>query len=64
MIIRPLTGLIGAEITGLDMNTLDEASLEAIDKAFAKHLVLCIRDQALSPADLVDITHLLVTPRT
>ena len=62
MIMRPLTGLIGAEITGLDMNTLDEASLEAIDKAFAKHLVLCIRDQALSPANLVDITHLLGEP--
>ena len=45
MIIRPLTGLIGAEITGLDMNDLDEVSLAELDRAFAKHLVLCVRDQ-------------------
>ena len=62
MIIRPLTGLIGAEITGLDMNNLDEASLEALDKAFASHLVLCIRDQALTPSDLLDITNQLGGP--
>jgi alpha-ketoglutarate-dependent taurine dioxygenase len=49
MIIRPLTGLIGAEITGLDLKNLDETALEALDKAFAAHLVLCIRDQSLSP---------------
>ena len=62
MIIRPLTGLIGAEITGLDMKNLDEASLEALDKAFASHLVLCIRDQALTPSDLLDITNQLGGP--
>ena len=56
MIIRPLTGLIGAEITGLDMNDLDEVSLAELDRAFAKHLVLCVRDQSLSPSDLVNIT--------
>ncbi len=62
MIIRPLTGLIGAEITGLDLKNLDESSLEALDRAFADHLVLCIRDQSLTPADLMDLTHLLGGP--
>ncbi len=62
MIIRPLTGLIGAEITGLDMNDLDEVSLAELDRAFAKHLVLCVRDQSLSPSDLVNITNRLGGP--
>ncbi len=62
MIIRPLTGLIGAEITGLDMNDLDEVSLAVLDRAFAKHLVLCVRDQSLSPSDLVNITNRLGGP--
>lgn len=62
MIIRPLTGLIGAEITGLDLKNLDESSLAALDRAFADHLVLCIRDQSLTPADLMDLTHLLGGP--
>lgn len=62
MIIRPLTGLIGAEITGLDMNDLDEVSLAELDRAFAKHLVLCVRDQSLAPSDLVNITNRLGGP--
>ena len=62
MIIRPLTGLIGAEITGLDMNDLEEVSLAELDRAFAKHLVLCVRDQSLSPSDLVNITNRLGGP--
>ena len=62
MIIRPLTGLIGAEITGLDMNDLDEVSLAELERAFAKHLVLCVRDQSLSPSDLVNITNRLGGP--
>ena len=62
MIIRPLTGLIGVEITGLDMNDLDEVSLAELDRAFAKHLVLCVRDQSLSPSDLVNITNRLGGP--
>jgi|TARA_B110000211_G_scaffold152244_1_gene173081 taurine dioxygenase len=62
MIIRPLTGLIGAEITGLDMNDLDEVSLAELDRAFAKHLVLCVRDQSLLPSDLVNITNRLGGP--
>ncbi|HIE85618.1 MAG: TauD/TfdA family dioxygenase [bacterium] len=62
MIIRPLTGLIGAEITGLDMKNLDEGSFQALDNAFAQHLVLCIRDQSLTPSDLVGITDRLGGP--
>ena len=62
MIIRPLTGLIGAEITGLDLKNLDESSLATLDRAFADHLVLCIRDQSLTPADLIDLTNLLGGP--
>lgn len=62
MIIRPLTGLIGAEITDLNLNNMNEASIEALDNALAQHLVLCIRDQSLTPSDLVDITDRLGGP--
>jgi taurine dioxygenase len=44
------------------MNDLDEVSLAELDRAFAKHLVLCVRDQSLSPSDLVNITNRLGGP--
>ena len=62
MIIRPLTGLIGAEITDLNLNNLDEASFQVLDNALAQHLVLCVRDQSLTPSDLVRITDRLGGP--
>jgi taurine dioxygenase len=38
------------------------SSLAELDRAFAKHLVLCVRDQSLSPSDLVNITNRLGGP--
>ncbi len=47
--IRPITGVLGAEIDGIDLATpLDEHSRRAITQGFAEHSVLVFRDQSLS----------------
>ena len=56
MKLRPLTKSIGAEITDLKLNRLDDAAVQNLDDALAKHLVLCIRDQSFTPADLIHLT--------
>ena len=54
-ILRPLTGMLGAEITGLDLSrTLDAATQRAIYDTWIEHAVLVIRDQKLSPPQFAD----------
>jgi taurine dioxygenase len=49
MIVTPLTGRFGAEVTGIDVSgTLHPEDLIAIENAFAEHSVLCFRDQELT----------------
>lgn len=51
--IRPLTRAIGAEVGGLDLRKApDDATREALLAALDRHLVLCFRDQPLSPEEL------------
>lgn len=47
--VEPLTPTIGAEISGVDLGHLDDATWAQIEVAFAKHLVLFFRDQRLEP---------------
>lgn len=47
--VRPITGCIGAEITGIDLNTLAESQVAAIRAAFVQHQVLFFPGQDLSP---------------
>lgn len=55
--ITPLTGVIGAEVSGVDLaNPLDDNTAAQIDDAFHEHLVLCFRDQKLDPASLFALT--------
>jgi taurine dioxygenase len=49
--IRPLSDAVGAEVFGLDLRALDETDMTRIRAAFARHGVLCFRDQALSEED-------------
>jgi taurine dioxygenase len=55
--ITPISGALGADITGVDLsaplNSTDQAQIEA---AFHEHLVLCFRDQHLSPESLLALT--------
>ena len=52
MKIRPLTGGLGAEIFGADVR--DGEQFEEIHSAFAKHSVIVLRDQEISPEDHLD----------
>ena len=50
--INPLHSALGAEVVGLDLSQeLDDETLATIEDAFHEHLVLCFRDQQLTPED-------------
>jgi taurine dioxygenase len=50
MDIKPLPGAFGAEVTGLDLNQpLEDDAVNAIVQALYDHLVVCIRNQELTP---------------
>lgn len=44
---------LGAEIRGVDLRSLDDATVAAINDAWLAHQVLLFRDQQLSDADLI-----------
>jgi taurine dioxygenase len=55
MQITSLTGHTGAEVRGLDLShTVTSEVREALKAAFVEHHVLAIRDQSLSPAQLLE----------
>lgn len=45
--IRPLTGVLGAEIFDLDLTTLDNHQVEALRSAICRHEVVVIRHQSI-----------------
>ena len=45
MHMEPATALIGAEITGADLENLSDAGFEQIERAFTEYQVLFFRDQ-------------------
>jgi taurine dioxygenase len=47
--VRKLGSSMGAEILGVDLNALDDATFEKIRAAFLAHQVIVVRDQDLSP---------------
>ena len=47
--IRPVAGALGAEITGLDLERLDDAGYEQLREALRQHLVVFLPGQHLSP---------------
>jgi len=59
MKITPLTGLIGAEVEGIDLKNMDQNTFDRVEAAFSKHLVLCFRDQELNPSQLLALTNQL-----
>jgi taurine dioxygenase len=46
--IAPISGALGAEVSGLDLNQMDDASFAQLSAALNEFLVLLIRDQDLS----------------
>jgi len=60
---RPLSGSIGAEIRGLDLSGgMDAGAVAAIRAALLEHLVLCIRDQRLTPAQFMRVAECFGEP--
>ena len=47
--IRPIAGALGAEIRGVDLSRLDDATFSAIHRAFLDYLVIFLPGQNLSP---------------
>ncbi|MBT6093526.1 MAG: taurine dioxygenase [Rhodospirillaceae bacterium] len=61
--IRPLAGVIGAEIFGVDVASgLSNLAREQIHQAFLDHKAIFFRDQNLSPRQLVDFAGLFGKP--
>ena len=48
MQLQPLTPLVGAYVSGVDLARLDDAAFTAIEQALLKHQVLFFRDQELT----------------
>jgi len=51
--VHPVAGALGAEVSGVDLGKLDEATVAAIRRAWLEHLVVFFRDQDLSPAQFL-----------
>ena len=53
--VRPLSGILGAEISGVDLGgTLSDATLRWLKEAFSKYHVIAVRDQDLTPEQHVE----------
>ena len=49
--VRPVTPTIGAEIVGVDLARLDDATFGDVNDALLRHQVLFFRDQDITPAE-------------
>ena len=51
IVVKPVSGALGAEIEGVDLSGPPDAeTIAEIRTAFANHLVICMRGQTLTPA--------------
>lgn len=51
--VVPTGGGVGAEVRGVDLRTLDEATFAAVERAWTEHAVLLFRGQSLTDDDLI-----------
>ena len=55
MELKPLAGMLGAEIFGVDLKKLDSKGWGDVHELFLRHSVLVFRDQKLEPQDIMDV---------
>jgi len=51
--VTPCDAALGAEITGIDLRQLDDATFSALHALWHQHVLLAFRDQSMAPDDLV-----------
>jgi taurine dioxygenase len=51
--LKPIAGAMGAEIRGIDVKQLDDATFDDLYAAWLQYQVLAIRDQDITPSDQV-----------
>ena len=51
--IVPLAGVVGADIHGVDVATIDDATFEIVNQALLDNGVIVLRDQDISPAQQI-----------
>ena len=62
--VVPAAAPLGAEVQGIDLKTLDDATFKALHAAWLHHVLLVFRDQSLGADDLVKLVHRFGTPVT
>jgi taurine dioxygenase len=60
--VAPTAAALGAEVRGLDLRALDDASFKALHEAWLHHIVLVFRGQTLTAEDLVTLVRRFGTP--
>ena len=56
MVVRPLSDALGAEVLGVDVSAMDDATLKELKGALHDNIVLVVRDQELSPKAQAEMT--------
>jgi len=62
--VVPTDAPLGAEVRGLDLRALDDATFAELHKAWLDHVMLVFRGQSLVPQDLVNLVRRFGTPVT
>ena len=57
--INPISGSLGAEVTGIDVSDISDTDFELLEQVFHEYLVIAIRGQSLCPASLYALTERL-----
>lgn len=62
--VVPTPAVLGAEVRGLDLKKLDDATFKALHKAWLDNVLLVFRGQSLAAGDVVNLVRRFGTPVT
>ena len=62
--VAPTQAVLGAEIRGIDLRTIDDATFAELHRAWLDNVMLVFRGQSLDAQDLVRLVHRFGTPVT